>query len=143
MGRPEFRVPMMAVGTILVPIGLLWWGWSGESHLHWIMPNIGCAIFTAGVYICSSCVSVYVIDGYTSYAASAISTNLVLRSCFAAFFPIFAPYMFEELGFGKSATILAGCFLVVGTVTILVLWFWGEKIRKRSRYCAATDVEYL
>jgi multidrug resistance protein len=143
MGRPEFRVPMMAVGTFLVPVGLLWWGWSGETHLHWIMPNIGCSIFTAGVYICSSCVSVYVIDAYTKYAASAVSTNLVLRSCFAAFFPIFAPYMFDKLGFGWSATILAGCFLFVGILTMLVLWFWGEGIRKQSRYCAANDVEYL
>jgi hypothetical protein len=121
MGRPGFRVPMMTVGTFLVPVGLLWWGWSGEKHLHWIMPNIGCSIFTAGVYTCSSCVSVYVIDAYTKYAASAVSTNLVLRSCFAAFFPIFALYMFDKLGFGWSATVLAGCFLFVGILTMLVL----------------------
>lgn len=72
-----------------------------------------------------------------------MSTNLVLRSCFAAFFPTFAPYMFNEVGFGWSATILAFSFLVIGTLAMLVLWFWGEDIRKRSQYCAANDVEYL
>jgi hypothetical protein len=53
--------------------------------------------------------------------------------------------MFAHLGFGWSATILAGCFLVVGSATVVVLWFWGEDIRKRSLYCATSDddVEYL
>lgn len=138
-GRPEFRVPVMSIGTLLIPLGLLWWGWTGEKHLHWILPNIGCAIFTAGCYICSSCVSVYTIDAYSTYAASAVSTNLVLRSNFAAFFPIFAPYMFGAVGFGWGATILAGGFGVVGCGTVVVLWVWGEKIRKRSRYCAAEE----
>jgi hypothetical protein len=140
-GRPEYRVPMMAIGSILVPVGLLWWGGSGEKHLHWIMPSIGCVIFTSGVYICSSCVSVYIINAYMTFAASAKSTNLVLRSCFTAFFPNFAPYMFVDLGFGWSATILAGSFLIVGITTMLVLWFWGRDIRERSLYCAAGDAE--
>lgn len=140
-GRPEFRVPVMCIGTILMPIGLLWWGWTGERRLHWILPNIGCMLFTAGCYICSASVSIYTIDAYTRYAASAISTNLVLRSNFAALFPLFAPYMFEAVGFGRGATILAGGFSAVGFTTVVTLWFWGDKIRRRGQYCA-TDDEY-
>ncbi|CAJ2509467.1 Uu.00g144930.m01.CDS01 [Anthostomella pinea] len=136
-GRPEFRVPTMVIGTALVPVGLLWWGWSGQPRLHWIMPNIGSLIFAAGVYVCSGCVSVYTIDTYGRYAASAISTNLVLRSLTAAFFPLFAPYMFDSLGFGLGATALAGGFAVFGTVVVAVLWFYGERLRGRSTYCAA------
>ncbi|KAF2469390.1 MFS general substrate transporter [Lindgomyces ingoldianus] len=143
IGRPEYRVPVMPIGTLLVPIGLLWWGWSGETRLHWIMPNIGCMLFTAGCYICSCCISVYTIDAYTRYSASAVSTNLVLRSNVAAFFPLFAPYMFQEVGFGWGATILAGSFAVIGFGAIFVLWCFGERIRRRSRYCAANDVEFL
>lgn len=135
VGRPEFRVPAMVLGTILVPVGLLWWGWSGQAKLHWIMPNIGSLIFAMGVYVCSGCVSVYTIDTYTQYAASAISTNLVLRSLTAAFFPLFAPYMFDALGFGLGATVLASGFAAVGTVVIVLLWFFGERLRARSPYC--------
>jgi hypothetical protein len=98
-------------------------------------------MFTAGCYICSCCISVYTIDAYTRYAASAISTNLVLRSNFAAFFPLFAPYMFDELGFAWGATILAGSFVVIGFGAVFVLWVWGEKIRNKSRYCAAAADE--
>ncbi|KAF2175460.1 synaptic vesicle transporter [Zopfia rhizophila CBS 207.26] len=141
VGRPEFRIPTMIIGTALVPTGLLWWGWSGEAKVHWIMPNLGCLIFTMGVYVCSGCVSVYTIDTYTQYAASAISTNLVLRSLTAAFFPLFAPYMFDRLGFGWGATVLAGGFTVVGTTAVFTLWFYGARIRARSSYCAAGDDE--
>ncbi|KAI0173195.1 MFS general substrate transporter [Hypoxylon sp. FL1284] len=135
VGRPEFRVPAMVLGTLLVPVGLLWWGWSGQARLHWIMPNIGSLLFAMGVYVCSGCVSVYTIDTYTQYAASAISTNLVLRSLTAAFFPLFAPYMFDALGFGLGATVLAGVFVLFGSLVIFTLWFYGERIRTRSPYC--------
>lgn len=110
----------MAIGTVLVPVGLLWWGWSGEAKIHWIMPNLGSLIFTTGVYICSGSVSVYTIDAYTQYAASAVSTNLVLRSLTAAVFPLFAPYMFDALGFGLGATALAGGFAIIGTAVVFI-----------------------
>jgi hypothetical protein len=38
--RPENRVPLLVPGGIMMPIGLLWYGWSAEQHLHWIMPDI-------------------------------------------------------------------------------------------------------
>jgi MFS family permease len=141
VGRPEFRVPTMLVGVVLLPVGLLWWGWSGEAALHWIMPNIGAFFVAAGMYNCVSCVASYTIDTYTRYAASAISTNILLRSLTAAFFPLFAPYMFDSLGFGWSATVLAGSFAVVGGSVVAALWFFGEKIRAKSPYCAATGDE--
>lgn len=136
-GRPEFRIPTMAIGTALVPLGLLWWGWSGEARAHWIVPNLGSLVFAAGIYMCSTSVSVYTIDAYTQYAASAVSTNLVARSLSAALFPLFAPYMFDALGFGLGATALAGGFVVIGTGVVVVLWFYGDRLRARSPYCAA------
>jgi hypothetical protein len=51
--------------------------------------------------------------------------------------------MFERVGFGWGATSLAGGFTVVGLGTIILLWVWGEDLRRRSRYCAANDVEHL
>jgi len=138
-GRPEYRVPPMIIGTALFPIGLLWWGWTGQRGLHWILPNIGSLLIGTGVYVCSGCVSVYTIDAYTKYAASAISTNLVSRSIAAAFFPLFAPYLFKALGFGLGATTLAGAFIVVGTVVVSVLWFFGQTLRSRSSYYAAHE----
>lgn len=87
-----------------------------------------------GVYICSSCVSVYTIDTYGRYAASAISTNLMARSITAAFFPLFAPYLFDALHFGLGATVLAGAFAMFGTMAVTILWFYGKTLRARNLY---------
>lgn len=31
---PEYRVPLMIPGAILLPAGLLWFGWAAEARLH-------------------------------------------------------------------------------------------------------------
>lgn len=48
VGKAEFRIPTMFVGSALIPIGLFWYGWSVDAHIHWIMPNIGIVIFSMG-----------------------------------------------------------------------------------------------
>lgn len=37
-GLPEYRLPVLMVGAILVPIGLFWYAWSARKSIHWIMP---------------------------------------------------------------------------------------------------------
>lgn len=91
VGKHEFRVLAMVLGTLLMPVGLVWWGWSGQAKMHWIMPNVGCFIFTTGCYVYASCVSLFLIDTYAKYSASVLSTTLLTRSCAAAFFSLFAP----------------------------------------------------
>ncbi|KAI0142621.1 MFS general substrate transporter [Xylariaceae sp. FL1272] len=139
VGLPRYRIPPMTIGTLFIPTGLLLWGWTGQHKLHWILPNIGSLLFGAGVYICSGCVSVYTIDAYGKFAASALSTTLVARSLASAFFPLFGPSLFNAVAFGAGATILAGAFLAVGTVAVLVLWVFGESLRARSSYCSVID----
>lgn len=55
VGKPEFRVLLMVPGAFLVPVGLFLYGWSSQAHLHWIVPNIGTAIFCAGTIMSFQC----------------------------------------------------------------------------------------
>lgn len=48
-GRPEYRVPMMLPGAVLVPLGLFIYGWTAEYKTHWIGPNIGACLIAAGI----------------------------------------------------------------------------------------------
>ncbi|KAI1814469.1 major facilitator superfamily domain-containing protein [Poronia punctata] len=74
-GRPEYRVPMMIPGAFLVPVGLVIYGWSAEFKTHWIFPNIGTFLFTAGTIVAFQCLQGYLVDTYTRYAASAVSAG--------------------------------------------------------------------
>ena len=92
-GRPEFRIPITIPATLLLAIGIFWYGWSAEKQLHWIMPNIGVFIFTAGAYVCTLSNNTYIVDTYGQYSASGLAAISMLR-CLAGFaFPMFAPYM--------------------------------------------------
>lgn len=39
-GLPEFRVPLMVPASVLLPCGILLYGWAAEARLHWIVPNV-------------------------------------------------------------------------------------------------------
>ncbi|RMZ91598.1 hypothetical protein DV736_g1195, partial [Chaetothyriales sp. CBS 134916] len=133
-GTPEFRLPVLILGSILVPVGLFWYGWSARPSMHWIMPNIGAAIYGGGAVLEMLCVIGYVIDTYTKYAASAMAAIIVLRSILAAFLPIAAPVLYHHLGWGWSNTLLALIAVVIGIPAPLLLWHYGHSLRKASPY---------
>lgn len=49
--QPENRVPLLIPGSLLMPVGLLLYGWAAEKHVHWIVPDIG---ETLGQPLCKS-----------------------------------------------------------------------------------------
>lgn len=136
VGAPEFRVPLMLPGTLLVPVGLFWYGWSAQARVHWIMPNIGAAIFGAGVIVAFQCIQTYLVDSYTRFAASAISAATVLRSLAGFGFPLFAPYMYQALDYGWGNSLLAFLALVLGVPAPVLLWKYGKALRENSQFAA-------
>ncbi|KAM4064720.1 major facilitator superfamily protein [Hirsutella rhossiliensis] len=135
-GRPEFRVPMMVPGAVLVPAGLLIYSWTAEAGTHWIGPNVGAALYAAGTIIGFQCVQGYIVDSYTRYAASAVGAITVLRSLAGFGFPLFAPAMYAALGYGRGGTVLAACAVAVGWPSPLLLWVYGARLRAKSKFSA-------
>lgn len=39
VGRAEFRLPIMAPASIILPLGLLLFGWCAEKKWHWIVAD--------------------------------------------------------------------------------------------------------
>jgi MFS family permease len=135
-GRPEYRVPMMIPGAILVPIGLIIYGWTAEYKTHWIFPNIGAFLFSAGTIIGFQCLQGFLVDSYPRYAASAVSAGTVFRSLAGFGFPLFAPALYARLGNGWGNTLLALLGVAIGWPGPFLLWRYGETLRKRSSFAA-------
>jgi hypothetical protein len=74
----------------------------------------GVAIIGAGVILNFQAITTYVIDAFTLHAASGIAATAFLRSICAFGFPLFAPAMYNALGFGLGNTILAIAGIVLG-----------------------------
>ena len=136
IGQPEYRLPLLLPGALMVPAGLVWYGWSAQKHLHWIMPDIGAVIFAAGVKFGLQCTQLYALDVYPLYAASASAGSLFLRSLAGFAFPLFAPYLYQRLDFGWGNSLLALIALVIGLPVPFLLWTYGPYLRKRSPYAA-------
>ncbi|OJA20119.1 hypothetical protein AZE42_04090 [Rhizopogon vesiculosus] len=134
VGRPEFRLPAMFPGTVLLPIGCLITGWSSQAHTHWIVPDIGIALAGAGLILSFQSIMAYVVDTFTLHAASALAAIVCLRSMAGFVFPLFAPAMYKALGLGKGDTLLAVIAIVIGCPAPWIFWRYGERIRNSSRY---------
>ncbi|KAF3072423.1 Efflux pump vrtL [Trichoderma lentiforme] len=135
-GRPEFRVPLLIPGSILLPIGIFIYSWTAEAHTHWIGPNIGAVVFGFGIIIGFQCIQGYMVDSYTRYAASAVGAVTVLRSLAGFGFPLFAPTMYNKLGYGIGGTVLACIAIGIGFPSPIFLWFYGPKLRAASKFAA-------
>ncbi|KAJ7284485.1 multidrug resistance protein 4 [Mycena rebaudengoi] len=131
VGTPEMRMPAMILGSLFPSIGLLWYGWSADQEIHWIMPIIGAGIFGFGMMFSFLPIQLYLVDSFT-YAASAVSASSVLRSLFGFAFPLFAQDMFDALGLGPGNTLLAGISLILGVPFPIFIYYKGAAIRARS-----------
>ena len=134
---PEYRVPVMVPASIMIPAGLLLYGWTGEHHVFWLVPNIGSFIFSAGFIICFQVIQTYTIDTYGQYAASALATQNLARSITGFAFPLFAPSLYIALGIGWGNSVLALILLVVALGMPYCLWYYGPKLRAASPYGTA------
>ncbi|KIJ30489.1 hypothetical protein M422DRAFT_187149 [Sphaerobolus stellatus SS14] len=129
--KPEFRIPIMFLGSALVPIGLFWYGWSAQAKIHWIMPIFGAGIFCAGMMLVFVPVQLYLVDSFT-YAASALAAAAVSRSLLGFAFPLFGEVMFAALGEGGGNSLLAGVAILTGVPFPIWLFYKGEEMRMRN-----------
>ncbi|KAL8832154.1 MAG: hypothetical protein Q9191_000427 [Dirinaria sp. TL-2023a] len=136
VGRPEFRLPLLVPGSIFVPLGIFCYGWSAQAHLHWIIPNVGLAIFGVGMKVATQCTQTYAVDTYPLYAASAGAANTFLRSLAGFSFPLFAPYMYDRLDYGWGSSLIAFLAIILGVPAPFVLWKHGPRLRAKSQFAA-------
>ncbi|KAF4540706.1 MFS multidrug transporter [Lasiodiplodia theobromae] len=126
---PEYRVPLMVPGVLLLLAGLVVYGWGAQRGLHWAVVDVGIAVFGCGNILATQAMQAYVMDAFEGCTASASAASQFLRNVFAFAFPIFAPRMYERLGYGWGNTLLAGLFLALGVPGPAVLWVFGARIR--------------
>ncbi|KAJ4288985.1 hypothetical protein N0V90_011327 [Kalmusia sp. IMI 367209] len=126
--KPEYRLPTMLIGAILVPTGLFLYGWSAEKKVHWIVPVIGTAILGGAMMIVFMPGLTYLVDAFTVHAASVSAAATVFRSLLGALLPLAGNAMYDALGVGWGNSLLG--FIAVACIPVPVLfWIYGERIR--------------
>ncbi|KAM0793991.1 fluconazole resistance protein [Usnea florida] len=114
---PEYRLPTMFLGVLLVPI------------VQWIMPIIGSGFVGAGMFAVFMPTQTYLVDAFTVYAASVTAASTVFRSLLGALLPLAGNSMYDALGLGWGTSVLA--FIAVAFIPMpLILWKYGQQIRE-------------
>lgn len=132
VAKPEFRLPCLVVNTgFLIPLSLLWYGWSVEKQLHWIMPAIGTGLFGFSFCCVFQALLAVLIDSI-KFAASAVAAAAVFRSLFGFSFPLFADIMYARLGYGWANTIFAIIAIILGLPFPIICFKYGERIRNSA-----------
>jgi len=131
--QPEYRIPFMIPGAVLAPVGLLIYGWCVQYKVHWSVVDLGIFITTFSMQVGGMGLQAYVIDAYLDHTSSAMAATQFLRSLTAFLFPLFAPTMYESMGYGWGNTALAFIGLGLGLPAPLLIWYYGARLRAKAQ----------
>jgi hypothetical protein len=75
------------------------------------------------------------VDSYVIYSASVFAGNSILRSTFGAVFPLFATYMYNNLGVHWASAVPG--FIALACFPFPIFFYkYGKAIRRRCKYAA-------
>ncbi|KAK3720167.1 hypothetical protein LTR37_003991 [Vermiconidia calcicola] len=140
LSTPEGRLLFCCVQSTLLPIGCFWFGWTCFSSIPWIVPTLGVACATMGIFSIYLAVFNYLADIYHEYASSALAAQSFCRNMVGGSFPIYTPPLFTTLTYGGAGSFLGAISLLL-TVVPWILVFYGPKIRARSKIARELLVE--
>jgi hypothetical protein len=128
--QPESRLNSLLPAYCLIPIGLFIYGWTSQYKVHWIVPILATVLIGIGNIAVFMCISLYLIDAFAFYAASALAANTVIRSIMGAVLPLCGQKMYDTLGLGWGNSLLGFISLALLPVPWAILK-WGEFLRKK------------
>ncbi|KAI9746307.1 MAG: hypothetical protein M1818_000018 [Claussenomyces sp. TS43310] len=128
---PESRIPLMLPAYLVGWAGMLVYGWTAQYRVHWAIVDVGVVVMMFGMQMGGMPLTAYVIDSYEEHTSSAMAATQFIKSLTAFLFPLFAPQMYQALGYGWSNSILSLVGLVL-SVPLLFLWRYGASLRAKA-----------
>jgi len=126
------------VAAFLFPIGCFIYAWTLQPGITWFAPFMGLLVLVFAIFAIYLATFAYLADVYQIYASSALAGQSLCRNLAGAGFPLFTNQMYARLTVKWSNT-LFGCIAAAMIPIPIVLFFWGPKIRSRSRFAKMID----
>ncbi|KAJ5541009.1 bicyclomycin resistance protein [Penicillium frequentans] len=130
---PEDRLPLMILGTALLPVGLFLYGWTAHFHVQWSVPLIGTGIVGFSMLLTKLPTDNYLVDAFAPQGTSAsiLSADATLKALFGAVFPLLGPSLYRNLGLGWGNSLLA--FIGLAFLPLfIILWREGQELRRQG-----------
>ncbi|KAK6835243.1 hypothetical protein RU639_002340 [Aspergillus parasiticus] len=138
---PEMRLwYTMLGGALAVPISLFWMGWTSNPSISIWSPLIASVFFGFGITTIFIVSYMYLIDAYDTYSASALGFLVFTRYVVAGGVTVAGGPIYRALGVQYTLTIL-GSVSAVMTLVPYLLYIYGPRIRKKSKYAVNIDTQ--
>ncbi|KAF9067103.1 MFS general substrate transporter, partial [Rhodocollybia butyracea] len=122
----EIRLKAVWTGEIIVPVGLLWYGFSIQFGAPWIVPILGMGVACFGL----QCITTVIADCHSSDMAEVAQVFNFIRQEIAMTFAFYAIVLGEAMGgYHWLFIFFAGVGSILAFIPILVLMWKGEAIR--------------
>jgi multidrug resistance protein len=136
----EVRLIPMMISCWCIPIGLFIFAWTSYPDLSYWGPMMGGFPVGFGFIFLYNSANNYLVDSYQHQAASALAAKTFLRSFWGAGVVLFTTQMYRRLGYQWASSLLG--FIALGCCAIpYVFFFFGARIRRRSRFAYSGDDE--
>ena len=127
---PEVRLKAIWTGEILVPAGLLIYGFTLTYRSLWIAPILGMGIACFGLQIITTTCYTYSIDCYRAEASEVSQVFNFWRQEFGMTFAFYVIPMADKIGYQWVFFFFAVVGSVLGFIPILGLMFRGKRVRE-------------
>ncbi|CZS98340.1 related to multidrug resistant protein [Rhynchosporium agropyri] len=130
--KPEFRLPLANIGSILIPASLFTFAWTTEYKVHFMVPITATFFYGMGQVAIFNSVQNYYIDAFEKYAASAIAAGSLFRSVVGGVVPVFTGGILDRVGLGWGFSIFGFISILLAPSPIL-FYRYGETLREKFR----------
>lgn len=117
----EGRLYFVCVESILLPVGLFWFGWTSFPSIPWIVPSLAVGCATMGIFSIYLATFNYLADTYHRYASSAIAAQSCCRNLLGGVFPVVTTAMFTNLGFPQASSLLGAIVSCLASIFVDIL----------------------
>jgi multidrug resistance protein len=128
---PEIRLKAIWTGALLVPAGLLIYGFTLQFHVFWFVPLFGMGLACFGLQVIATTCYTYSIDSYRAQSSETAQVFNFIRQEFGMTFAFYVVALCKKIGYQWAFFMFAILGSLLGFIPIVVLMFKGEQIRKR------------
>ncbi|KAH8682693.1 MFS general substrate transporter [Xylariales sp. PMI_506] len=129
--EPEVRLRAIWTGAILLPAGLLIYGFALQFRVHWMVALFGMGLAVFGLQPIGTTCYTYSIDSYKDQGGDVAALFNFIRQVFGMTFAFYVVLLCGKIGYDIAFVLFVIWGSVLAFVPIVVLMWKGKEIRER------------
>ncbi|MCJ1400222.1 hypothetical protein MMC11_003426 [Xylographa trunciseda] len=127
--RPEDRMRENAwIAAFMYPAALIWYGWTAEKHVHWIVPLIANFFFGVGSMLIFAAATTMLTEFMPRKSSSGVAVNNLVRNIFSCVGGVVAQPLIDAIGNGWLFTGL-GVIAMASSIVVWAMRHYGPRWR--------------